>query len=111
MVNYKWDTEHTRVKKVLKMSHNLKVKAGWSREVGCGFIEQEIEEIQYDQIVTLTSLRYKLKKTEKVLTVHLTAGRILQYKPDEFNLRETEEMLKWAEEKVKQEKITKIRGE
>lgn len=112
MANKRIYEGHVLVKKVLKMSLHLKKKAGWARDVGCGFLKEEIDDILYGEVMQLDYLRYRERKAkERVLTVHLTENRVLQYPPDSFNLRETEEMLSWAIDKVKEEKIEKIRGD
>ena len=82
MANYNWKDDKTKLLRMLRNSKTLKEKNGWSREMGAGFIKEDIK-----------SLRLSSDKTITTITESFT----LTGKTGDFNLRETEEMVKFLE--------------
>lgn len=80
-------TDYSRILKSLRMSRTRKIKANWSREVGAGFIADDIKNIQ---------LVYK-KPANWTFKFHFHFGHKQDFSIDELNLRETEEAIEWLE--------------
>ena len=77
-----YKSEETQMLKALRMSRALKEKAGWSREIGAGFIVEDIT---------------KMNLSGK--DIHFTFGwgeQTIAIK--DLNLRETEEAIKFLED-------------
>ena len=79
----KFKSKKTELLKILRASRTAKKKAGWSRLVGAGFIEEDIDSIDK---VTKHVLRFKFK-----------FGHSQNIPVRELNLRETEEAIKFLE--------------
>ena len=93
----------TKALKVLRMSSAFKRKNGWSREVGAGFIKEDIMEakiveLPHPEMIGLTINGFEIT-TQGFKTTILVR---------ELNLRETEELLKWFEEYEKKQQITQL---
>lgn len=82
MAKYEWAGDTTKMLRMLRNSRTLKVKSGWSRNVGSGFIAEDITNLTLnpDKTITVTTQAFKLTQ-----------------KTSEFNLRETEELIRWLE--------------
>jgi len=78
---YDFKSENTRLIKSLRMSITGKKKSGWSREVGVGFVKDDIKSIHY------------LNDYSKKLLIRFNWNAVLLVFIDELNLRETEEAL------------------
>jgi hypothetical protein len=70
----------------------LKVKAGWSREGGAGFIMEDIREVRLNADRTLTIMIGGENETEKTWLKWTV-------KTADLNLRETEELIKYLEKR------------
>lgn len=81
-MKYEWKNEATRLLKMLRMSEKRKEQHGWSRNVSAGFIAEDIKEVILNE--------------DKTITV-ITEAFTLTQKPIEYNLRETQELIKWLE--------------
>jgi hypothetical protein len=92
-------TPATRMLKALRMSKNNKIKHGWSREVGSGFILDEVE-----------SASFKKKVPSGEITLSLKWGHTQTIDIKELNLRETEILTEWAEQEVIREQITALKA-
>ena len=68
--------------KALRNSRTLKIKAGWSREVGAGFIKEDIAEISKDG---------------KNIKITLLNNYTMEVETKDLNLRETEEAITFLE--------------
>lgn len=89
---YQFKNDYVKMLKILRMSKTIKVKNGWSRNVGAGFICEDIEDL---------NLTYKVRDSlHKNLIIVKTPAMTMKVYPDELNLRETEEAVKWLEKKV-----------
>lgn len=75
----KFRSERTELLKILRASRTAKKKAGWSRLVGSGFVDEDIESIK--------------KVTKHVLKFKFKFGHTQNIKVNELNLRETEEAI------------------
>lgn len=78
---YNWKDRKNRLLKMLRMSKKMKEKKGWSRESGAGFIEDDIK------FVSMSG---------KLIKIEFSWGN-QDFKVNDLNLRETEELLKWVE--------------
>ena len=76
-------TPQTLMLKALRNSHTLKIKNGWIRETGAGFIADDILKIVYNP--------------NKTLTIYFNWPHQQTFKTAELNLRETEEAIKFIE--------------
>lgn len=82
----KYRTPYSRMIGALKNSAIKKHNAGWSRQIGSGFVEEDILDIQY----RTDGLRFKFTWGSQTIKI------------GDLNLRETEEALKWTEKKEAQ---------
>lgn len=82
----KFKDERSYILHQLRMSKNNKEKANWSREIGAGFIKEDITGIEP---LEDKSLRFTFSWGSQNIPV------------SELNLRETEEAIKYLEEKSK----------
>ena len=82
MTDYNWKNDRTKLLRMLRNSKTLKEKNGWSREMGAGFIKEDIKSLKLgsDKTITVTAESFTLTG-----------------KTGDFNLRETEEMMKFLE--------------
>lgn len=76
-----------RLNKILKNSQNVKIKSGWSREGGAGFIKEDLRDVG----VCLA--------TNEILIEFLGGMNPMTVKSKDLNLRETEELLKFIGER------------
>lgn len=67
--------------KKLRMSRAMKIKSGWSRESGAGFIKEDIKGLAFVE--------------DKILFNFSWGNQEIEIK--ELNLRETEESINWLE--------------
>ncbi len=86
MAKYEYKTKYHRLLKALNNSITKKKKYNWSDKIGSGFIAEDIVDINYfdDGII-------------EVITEGFKVGGFLI----EFNLSETEEMLKFVKNQIK----------
>jgi hypothetical protein len=82
MAKYDWESDRSRLLRMLRASAAQKQKRGWSREIGAGFIVEDIIDIE----TTLS----------KKLLFHFSWGD-QAITPRDLNLRETEEAIKFLE--------------
>jgi hypothetical protein len=81
MTKYEWKNEATKMLRMLRNSRALKIKHGWSREMGAGFIKDDIKSMKLNADNTIT------------ITFHF--DHIQTFKTSDLNLRETEEAIKY----------------
>ena len=74
----------TKLLKMLRTSKTLKEKNGWSRAMGAGFVKDDLDSISLSH--------------DKTITI-VTEAFTVTGKTGDFNLRETEEMIKFVEGK------------
>lgn len=82
-------SEETQMLKALRNSKTLKEKAGWSREIGAGFIVEDIKDMR--------------KEGKAIHFVFEWGNQTIQI--PELNLRETEEAIKFLEDKQVEESV------
>lgn len=87
-----YKNQYTELLKVVHNSLTLKRKAGWSRNVSAGFIAEDIK-----------NAFVATKEGTSLIFFEFGDGRRWYAHPGELNLRETEELVKWAELKAAEE--------
>jgi len=79
----KFKSKKTELLKILRASRTAKEKAGWSRLVGAGFVDEDIDSVE--------------KVTKHLLKFKFRFGHTQNIRVNELNLRETEEAIKFLE--------------
>ena len=79
----KFKTKRSELLRILRASRTAKKKAGWSRLVGAGFVDEDIDSIE--------------KFTKHILKFKFKFGHTQNINVNELNLRETEEAIKFLE--------------
>jgi len=82
----KFKSPYHRLQKILSSSMSIKKKAGWSRDVGAGFIKNDIKSVV---LYPDNSFKIVFKWDHEQ-----------KFKAGDLNLRETEELLKWVKERI-----------
>lgn len=77
-------TENSVLLKMLHMSLISKRKAGWSREVGAGFVAEDLDHVH---------VNWQSKTT---IHIHLKFGDCIEIALKDLNLREVEELIKFV---------------
>lgn len=77
-----YKSEETQMLKALRMSRALKEKAGWSRNIGAGFIAEDITKMRMDN----KDIHFTFGYGEQTIIIK------------DLNLRETEEAIKFLED-------------
>lgn len=77
---YQWKSEKSRMLRVFRMSRTAKERAEWTRNIGAGFILDDIQNIV---------------EKDGAFFVFSQDGLICSGKPIDFNLRETDEIIKY----------------
>jgi len=85
MTDYNLKDDETKLLRILINSKTLKEKNGWSREMGTWFLKDDLDRIELGPGNTITIVSEAFSMTGKT---------------GEFNLRETEEMIKFLEMKM-----------
>jgi hypothetical protein len=80
---YRWKSEKTRLLRILRASRAEKIRRGWSRASGAGFISEDIESVKLNE--------------GKTITIRFGSGHMQDFKASDLNLREIEELIKWLE--------------
>jgi len=80
---YRWKSEKTRLLRILRASRAEKIRQGWSRASGAGFIFEDIESVKLNE--------------DKTITIKFGWGHVQDFKAGDLNLRETEELIEWLE--------------
>ena len=90
VIHYTYQSDRTKLLKMLRASLTMKKKKGWSRDVGAGFIAEDIKSVilNPDKTVTIKS--------------HYGLHHNPRYSMWSLNLRETEELLRYVEQKGEQ---------
>lgn len=86
MINYKWQSDRTKMLKMLRMSATIKEKNGWTRDssrIGAGFIADDI-----------SSMTFVCDKHNTIL-FEFGDERKQALTTGELNLRETDEAIKF----------------
>ena len=83
-------TPQTRMLKALRMSAKIKIKSGWSRDIGAGFIAVDIQNMQLLDKVNTPSYQIRFTFTWGNQDIPIA----------DLNLRETEEAIKWLELRI-----------
>jgi hypothetical protein len=78
---YDWKSEYTHILRKLNMSKRAKEKAGWTRNIGAGFIKADINDVELNDDGTITIIFFYRAQTFKV---------------HELNLRETDEVIRFV---------------
>lgn len=81
MAVYSYKNNLSQLTKAVRHSLSLKKKSGWSRMAGPGFLAEEI----------ISAIWFEKKVTVRTPAYEITAPLL------DFNLRETEELLKWIQ--------------
>lgn len=95
MSKTKWRTPYSQLIKALKNSAIKKRKAGWSDQVGAGFIPSDITSVRHTKNGLRIRFGWCAPQTTKI---------------KDLNLRETERILDWAERKEVQWEYNKRHG-
>lgn len=82
-MTYDYKSNRTMLIKALKASISTKEQSGWSKNIGKGFIQEDIQDIYIDPETHIVS----------VVLPYTT----MQHKLIEYNLGETYEMLEWVQ--------------
>ena len=82
MTEYNWKNDKTKLLRMLRNSKTLKEKNRWTRKSGAGFIKEDIKSLKLGSDKTIIV-------TAETFTVTGKTG--------DYNLRETEEMIKFLE--------------
>jgi len=82
MIKYDWKDDTTRMLRALRNSRTLKVKYGWSRESGAGFISEDIKDASL---------------VGKKIRIYFNWLHQQDFDTCDLNLRETEELIKYLE--------------
>lgn len=93
MAKYEYKSEETELLKKIRTSLTFKKKHKWSRKVGSGFIAEDLRSVTLNPDGSIGVI---------------TEAFVLQQKLNEFNLRETEELLRFVENREAIQ-ITKIK--
>lgn len=94
---YDWKSDSTKLLRMLRMSLAMKRKKGWSRDTGCGFIAEDVKDV-----------RLNVDKTVNIV-FHWSDDRASKFSMWSLNLRETEELLRYTEKKILEEKINELK--
>jgi hypothetical protein len=84
---YRYRNDYTKILRKLISSFTAKKRHGWKREIGCGFLAEEIESIK---IIS-----------KKLLLFNFNFDRKQEIEIPELNLRETEEAIKFIRKVIK----------
>jgi len=85
MTDYKFKNDIARMLRMLRNSKTLKIKNNWSRDTGAGFLKEDIKELKLNQ--------------DETINVRFTwSTGFHNYRTNDFNLRETEELIEYLEE-------------
>ncbi len=84
MTKYNWKNDKTKLLRMLRNSKTKKEKNGWTRASGAGFIKEDIIAVKLGPDKTIIIMTESFTQTGKT---------------GDFNLRETEEMIRFLEEK------------
>ena len=85
MTKYEWQSPTTKLLRILRASLAVKKRAKWARDIGAGFIREDIKDVC---LANRNTIRVELDGLLRIDAV-----------PPDFNLRETEELIKFLEEK------------
>jgi hypothetical protein len=94
MAKYEWRSEHTEILRRLRASLTVKKKLGWSRNIGAGFVAEDLCGVQYlgsTKVIRIFMGEEMIGPNTLIYDIHSIA---------DLNLRETEELIKWLEEKI-----------
>jgi len=94
MTKYEWKNSLSKMLRMLRNSRTLKIKHGWNREIGAGFIKEDIKEAELLPANTIKIAFY--------------FDHVQTFKTNDLNLRETEELIKWLIEKNAEQTKTAI---
>lgn len=83
MSKYEWKNDTSKLLRKLRNSRTLKEKYGWSRDIGTGFIKDDINSVTLNPDGTFT-IAFGFNHTQTFTTTDL-------------NLRETEELVRYLE--------------
>jgi hypothetical protein len=90
---YEWKDAETQLLRILRNSRAVKVKSGYSRSVGAGFIAEDIKSISLNSD---RSLHFKFGWGQQSIFSR------------DLNLRETEEAIKWLRIKQATGKLEEV---
>jgi len=81
------------------MSRTEKIKHNWSRDIGAGFIKEDIEDVMLRSDGSIAIMFTWNKPSPKAFAL----GNYQNFKVSELNLRETEEAIKFLEQITEEE--------
>lgn len=79
---YVWKSEYSHIFRKLKMFKTAKEKAGWTRNIGAGFIRADIQDVELND--------------DGSISIIFLFGAPLRVKVHELNLRETDEVIRFV---------------
>ena len=82
---YNWRDDRTKLLRMLRMSLAMKRKKGWSRDIGCGFIAEDVKDVRLNEDKTVD------------IVFHWSGDRWSKFSMYSLNLGEAEELLKYVE--------------
>ena len=121
MTKYEWKNDFSKMLRMLRNSRTLKIKHGWSRDMGAGFIKEDIKEVELLKTCPFGVTRNEAceddvcqnceyRKVEgkdiickypppNAIKIAFYFDHVQTFKTNDLNLRETEELIKWLIEK------------
>ena len=109
----RYQSKETELLKVINTSLTKKRGKGWSRNTGAGFLAEEIKEVFLDDEL-IKEVWEKGKEPKQFfqtnLCVVLKWGHTLNQMPKDYNLRETEEIVKYLKKKMAENQMRELEG-
>lgn len=101
--DYKWKSKDTYILRKLRNSRAVKIKAGYSRDVGAGFICDDIKLIDVKE--RLIWHPRKKRHSKKVNLLITFAWGTQEFKMVDLNLRETEEAIRFIQKRIAEQQL------
>jgi len=98
-MTYNYKNKSTELLKCLNSSRKVKIKKGWSEEVGAGFIAEDIKHVE---------IAGKNKYNNIIIKISFNFGHIQDFEAKDLNLRETEELIKFIKLRKTEEIYNKL---
>ena len=95
MIKQTFQNKYTHAKKIVQNSLNNKIKNNWSRDIGAGFICEDIEDINILEGTLSSGNRHT-----KTIEIIFNWDHRQQFKTLDLSLRESEELLKFINFKI-----------
>jgi len=81
---YSWKDDNAKLLRMLRNSRTLKIKHGWSRAAGAGFIKDDVGEVRLNP--------------DNTFTIHFNFLHVQTFTTGDLNLGETEELIEYLED-------------